>query len=440
MSVSHLSLALTYALCFFTSGSYVALLPSMRTELQACVAESARLVGLGAAGSATGKLLYSGWMVDRLGARPGIAAALVMAAIAALALSRANSFYVVLVCGPLTEFFTTAVWPAHVQLVRLGSTVTEDEDRGIWMLGIASRLGAVCSQLAFGLAEGALGWRAAEHGTFCIGMTAALYVMLRPSSDATRVVPESETAILTSPRVSEAQHPPKDLHTKPPMPAWRLLRKIASSHDFWLATAGTACLGTVKRSGELMVGVFLVDATAPGVLSTGSAIGLAASFAAGVGFSVLVAGRRFSAAEPAGKLRLMRTLNALSTFALLLLAADAAAGDAASSAHVVARAALCAAAGVGLGVSFYLPPGLLAIRFGGRSAGVVSSYIDGFSYLAIFFASLLISSLAQVPDLGWSAVWLFLALLYGVGTSITAAYLARMLAGSVRPLEPQAAS
>ena len=64
LSVSHLSLALTYALCFFTSGSYVALLPSMRTELQACVAESARLVGLGAAGSATGKLLYSGWFAS----------------------------------------------------------------------------------------------------------------------------------------------------------------------------------------------------------------------------------------------------------------------------------------------------------------------------------------------------------------------------------------
>ena len=129
---SHLPLALTYALCFFTSGSYVALLPSMRTDLQASVAESARLVGLGAAGPATGKLLYAGWMVDRLGARPGIASQLVMAAIAALAISQAHSFALVLVCGPLTEFFTTAVWPAHLQLVRQGSAVKEDEERVEW--------------------------------------------------------------------------------------------------------------------------------------------------------------------------------------------------------------------------------------------------------------------------------------------------------------------
>ena len=77
-------------------------------------------------------------------------------------------------------------------------------------------------------------------------------------------------------------------------------------------------------------------------------------------------------------------------------------------------------------MSYYLPPALFSMRFGGADAGVVSSYLDGAQYLMSFLAAQLVSSLFAA-GVSWSAVWGLFSVSYVIGACFTAAYLEPLL-------------
>ena len=117
---------------------------------------------------------------------------------------------------------------------------------------------------------------------------------------------------------------------------------------------------------------------------------------------------------------LVRGCNAVSCLAMVVLSAEAD-HTATSWAHVQLRVVLFAVSGVGIGLSYYIPPSLFAIRFGGAGAGVVSSFLDGVQYLITFLVAQVFAALFAL-GVGWNAIWGLLAACYIAGALLTSAY------------------
>jgi hypothetical protein len=425
-----LDLAVTYFLCILGASGFSALLPAMQVALGASTAQATSLVAIASISQAAGKLLFSGWFVHSCGARFAATLSLLAMAASATALSAANSFLEVQLWAAVTDFFLTVAWPAHVQLVRSCSQSIDLESSALWKLGIASRSGAILAQLVFGLSERHYGWRAAQLSS---GMLAALGALLMRQSNmrycrrsgeliSTSGGPASRDAEEASPSADSPRPSGGTLCSSSVVPTLRLM---ASDPQFWLAALGNTLLGAVKLTSQIVLSIYLRDQATPGLVSNGFAIQLAASFSIGVALSVLLGGYMFARASARGKVSLVNLLNAISATAFAVAALDGQ-NMSAHLAHIWARAALFCVGGWGIGLSFYLPPGLFAIHFGGTNASVVSAYLDGLGYLGAAAASLLTQAIAS-SSAGWAGVWAFCALMYCAGAICTSVYLSKML-------------
>ena len=416
-NVRHPSLtALSYFFCIVAGSGYTALLPAIMSDTNSTMVEASQLTAAVAFASAVGKFGYGGWLVDISGI--GFATALSLLAIAAcsIGISLVRRFYVLIPLVCATEFLFSPLWPAHVQWVRSSKRFADNLSSGIWQLGVASRAGAVASQLVFGWASGLVSWRATEVASAAVAVAT---IAIRGLSNL-RANGEERS------RLVAAAHDPTAPLPSEAVTVRGMLRKMACERQFWLAAGGNGCLGVVKGTGGMFVGIYLRDNCAPGIaVSNSLSAQLAASFNAGIGLSVLTLGVWFSSASATSRARLVRVSNAVSCLALLLIAVDAQ-RDAASWAHLNARVALFFVAGVGIGLSYYLPPALFSMRFGGAGAGVVSSYLDGAQYLMSFLAAQLVSSLFAA-GVSWSAVWGLFSVSYVIGACFTAAYLEPLL-------------
>lgn len=430
LTMHGLDLAITYFLCIVGASGFSALLPALQVDLKADTAQAASLVTVATISSAAGKLLFSGWLVDSCGARFALSSSLVAMSISAVALSNADTFLQVQVFAAITDFFLTVAWPAHVQLVRKTSKTFARESSALWMLGIASRGGAIFAQVAFGIAEGWFGWRSAQLGS---GVVAALAAWLAsPCYQRTRKRTADLAAVPTENHDVDAGAPsheePRE-HGSPVSPfhaVYTTLGRMARDRLFWLTAFGNTLLGAVKITSQMLVAVYLRDQAEDGLVSISLAIQLAASFSLGVGVSVLVSGRIFARASTSRKVSLVTCLNTVSTIAFAIAAADSYYVSA-TTLRIWARATLFFVGGWGIGLSFYLPPGLFAIHFGGSDAGVVSAYLDGIGYLGAAAASLVIRAVAS-STAGWPGVWSFCALMYLIGGLCTSAYLRKLFA------------
>jgi MFS family permease len=150
-------------LCFTLGISgFVALLPAIQTSLHADLTQTSTLVGVTSISMGCGQLLFAGFFVDHCGPRYASIWSAVLISTCAICVACSRSFNMVVAFSGLTDFFSTTMWPAHVQLVRTFSDSLEAESRALWKLGIASRSGAVLAQIIYGSAELWIGWRATE--------------------------------------------------------------------------------------------------------------------------------------------------------------------------------------------------------------------------------------------------------------------------------------
>lgn len=216
-----------------------------------------------------------------------------------------------------------------------------------------------------------------------------------------------------------------------PTTMWRMLSYMSASREFWFAVSGNTFLSAVKLAGQGLTAFYLRDSAEQGLVQDSTSILLAASFSAGVGFGVLAFGHLFTRAGKANKVRIVNWLNALSILALTIISIDAR-STATTFHHVVIRALMIFISALGIGLCFYIPPGLFAIRFGGENAGVVSAFLDGLGYLGTAGISTLIRSIQaanqESPGQGWSMVWLLCVVLYIAGAICTTCYLSPLLA------------
>lgn len=157
--------------------------------------------------------------------------------------------------------------------------------------------------------------------------------------------------------------------------------------------------------------------------------------------ALAVLGVYYSSTTAAVRKLLVRVCNAVACLALIALALDAQ-HVAVSWPQVFVRVALFFVSGLGIGLSYYVPPSVFAIRFGEAGAGVVSSFLDGMQYAISFFVAQLAS---HVFELGsetsgrarWDLVWGLFAACCIVGSCFTSAYLEPLLEDREEDLQLQ---
>ena len=282
------SIAITYLCCIIAGSGYTAMLPAIIHSTNASLAEISQLTAAVAIASAAGKFLYGGWLVDIVGVNYAMVLSLFATAACALATSIAPSFSVILPLACAADFFFCPFWPAHVQWVRSSTRFADNVSSGIWQLSVASRTGAVASQLLYGWACQLASWRAAEAASAMIPITIIAirgYHALRARSE------ERSGLVAAAAAAADSGHQaaPELSSSSKPLPVRGMLRKMACEYQFWLAAFGNGFLGAVKSTGAIFVGVYLRDDCAPGgvPLADSLSMQLAASFNAGIGLSVL---------------------------------------------------------------------------------------------------------------------------------------------------------
>ena len=419
-------IALTYLGCILAGSGYSAMLPAIVRSTNSSLVETSQLTAAVAIASALGKFGYGGWLVDMTGVGFAILFSLSAIAVCAVTTSFSQTFSALLPLVCATEFFFSPLWPAHVQWVRSSKRFSGDASGGIWQLGVASRVGAVISQLLYGWASQLASWRAVEAASALVPLAIIMiaicgYYRLRGRS-------EERSSLVAAPTNNEAASMPSSSTRSTPVTVPGMLRKMACEPQFWMAAAGNGFLGAVKGTGAMFVGVYFRYSHGPGITVTdGLSMQLAASFNAGIGVSVIVLGACYSSASATVRKALVRTSNAVSCLALIAIAVDAQ-HVAASWLHVFVRVALFFVSGIGLGLSYYIPPSVFAIHFGGAGAGVVSSFLDGTQYFVSFLVAQLIAIVFSAAESSsWSVVWGLFATCYVVGSCFTSAYLEPLL-------------
>ncbi len=115
---------------------------------------------------------------------------------------------------------------------------------------------------------------------------------------------------------------------------------------------------------------------------------------------------------------LLGAISALGCFALALLATT----TARTRAAVALRACAMLVTALGIGLPYYVPPGMFAVRFGGASSGVVSAWMD---VVAFAISGAAIAALSPVLDssFGWAKVWALLGVVALVSAAVNLRFL-----------------
>ena len=386
MSRGHVVLfCATYSFFILVNSVINPLMPLLRDEMNFTSSEAASVAAFQTMGASLGKALFGGWAVDFCGARRSLVFSMFVSSILVYAYTLQTGVHGLAMCVFLMEFVSTSVYPAHVQFIR-GWMPTSEHTRGFSLLGFSSRTADAASKLLYGALLHYLSWQHVALLSCAIGMGSCVVCWLKHADSPEEV------------NICAAVPSPADLSD--------VLSRILASDRFWLAVAAMGLQNTIKRTMEMTLGMYLVD-SAPGLVDASSASQLCMPFALGLAVSVMACGALFERLCDADKITFLLLQNVLTIASLATLASISGAAMTLHS-ELAVRVGLCFLVAVGLGLPYYVPFGLFSVQFGGSNAGVVSAYMDVFSYL---FAAVFISALNPVmaaaidPFQAWATVW-----------------------------------
>eukprot|EP00051_Salpingoeca_urceolata_P035647 m.30781 g.30781 ORF g.30781 m.30781 type:complete len:497 (-) comp9548_c0_seq1:317-1807(-) len=380
------------ALFFFTYAGYYAvstvsgpLLPSIAAEMSLTAGQTVSVAATQTMGQAAGKVLFGGWPVDLCGARRTLFWTMLGLGVLAVALSRADSERSLSAVAFLTEFLATSVYPAHVVFVRGWWPASRQAD-GFRLLGLTSRAGDLLCKVVWGQLLVFLAWRQVSLAAATLALLTA-FVAFRYHRDASQGPADQPGAALSL----------REL--------WLVLHRMFSSGYFLLAIVSTSSLYVLKQTCERLLPVYLHDSD-PEHVSLSAAAQLSAVWSAGLATSILVGGHYFGRLKSAtAKANLAAATTAVSALAFFLLALCETLPK--TQATLVLKLAVIFTAAAGVGLSYYIPSGVFAVRFGGTNAGVVSAYLDAATAVV---AALFLAVLRPVVDGsgGWQGGWLLM--------------------------------
>ena len=365
------------------------LMPAMKTALNFTSGDGATIGAIQTVGISCGKLLNGGWPVDVIGARRTYGASMATISVLAFSYSAMQSASAVARVAFFLEFFSTPVYPCHVQFIR-GWMVPEATGQGFWLLGMSSRAGDVLAKLSYGGLLSWLSWKQVTYLAAGLGLMAAC-LGLGIHRDTPRQL-DAPGVLMTT----------KELCA--------VLRRMLGSSGFWLATSALSATCVIKRSLELLVALYFFDTS--DIVSAGTAAQLAFVWSLGLAISLLVGGPLFNGSTDHGKRVLMAALNAVTVagcLAMAMLTGAFADAKTASVLLVACRASVVFVTALGVGLPYYVPTGIFSVRFGGASSGVVSAYMDVVAFLVSAAAMAAIGQLLDSSPAGWVRVWLVLS-------------------------------
>lgn len=324
-----------------------------------------------------------------------------------IVLSFASTGWVVATVAFCMEVCNTPAWPAHALIIG-GWFPKHLISDGFWLLSMASRGSNMIAGLLYGGLLHVLHWRSVLRVASCVSAIGVILGLLHRDTPARRTVtrPVTFTTLVNG------------------------FRGVLTAPQFWTAGASMATVTIVKRFGQVMPVFFYSQASA--VLDKASASEVAIVFQAGLASSALFGGYAYGRLSKRGKVWLCAILVAASVVgcASLALWVDPAKSESA----VIGKAGLVWLVAAGVGTSFYLPPGIFSVQFGGAErTGLVSAMNDmvGYGSSAIFLIAM--RPVIEAGDerdegfgVGWSAVWLCVGAA-GVLALVTGVRFQRML-------------
>jgi MFS family permease len=381
-------------------------------------------------GNAVGKV-GGGFLVDSVGGTRAVVLSTIVMAFCLTGMSSAATAHQVMVTAAIMELVGSPVWPAHAVIIR-GWFPSARLSDAFWVLSMASRGADMGSKAFYGVLQGFMDWRQclqvasvlcisnclltlAKHSDVHQGraVEADRYSRVEVVDGSGRPTDSDGTGGSDGDGSSTDTCAEKDV-IENEKGALRTGFDILTDRRFLISTSGLALHTLTKRAGQLMPVYFF--ATAQGALSKGQAASIGLVFSAGIFVSILVFGRLYGRIGPVAKVRLCAWLTTGSVAAALALSQM----EDGPGSRVGMRAALVFCFAAGIGVSYYVVPGVFSVRFGGRSTGVVSAFQDFVSMgLSAVFLQLVVRPLLSTPEAGWSAVWAVCAAIAAIGSGVT---------------------
>jgi len=404
--------------------SYAAVFPSFRTAFQVNASDIVDLSSALMVSACISKIFIS-ISIGKLGAAMVIFVASALQALVILCIAQADTFGGVRWYVGLAEFFGNLTFPSSVQLIEQCTQTLSDRSHALWLLALGSRIASVSCGPILGFLDAHLSWRMALRVSVVFPL-AACFIMLSFNWGTSVGIYRKKQVGEEPPLNGASGNQDLSLQDRETSAheysnSTSMVLRMLTSRMMWWAALGSSSLNVVKTTFQYLLSIYLVDSAQKGVISDQFAIFLSPVCTLGVLTSVLVAGHWFTILSSERKLKLVTILSGVSTVALFVIAVDSL-NLASHFVHIAMRAVLFFFAGLGMGISFYQPPNLFAINFGGAQAGTVTAWLEFTNYFASFAFSKL-TNLCLNQSFGWSRVWLLCSILNGVGSALTLVYL-----------------
>jgi len=385
----HLLIFGVYATNVLGQDAVIPCVPLIQEDLGFSSATIALVASFQDMGMVSGKLIH-GWLIDALGPRRLMFYTFMALSMFLFALSFASNFGLFALLMACISFVGSATDPAEVCIIGNWCAGNAKQlSKGIWVLGLSSRLSGLLAIVLFAGMLRVMTWRWALRLAFffpLIGCALTHFIVKDTSSDRTRPGrPLSLTALLS---------------------AAKLLFK---ERLFWGAACVHSAAATIRRM-DVILGTVYHDITG---ISPEDAAALVVAFPLGVILGLLLLGTAFRRLKRGAKQRLLITgmwgLVVIGCLGLMAVAAhrskannnnpdDTAAGFAGLFVFLI---------GVGVSVPYYMAAYSYAAAHGGKSIGLSAALIEAFAFCVAALVYLILGGIISIS--GWSVAFFVLA-------------------------------
>jgi sugar phosphate permease len=366
------------------------------------------LLGWGAAGALTGKLL-NGVIADRLGGRRLFLLAMFLMGVATVVFGASSAHSLFMLMNFLAQLTKAGAWPAMAKLI--GAWFDPGRHGRVWgVVSTSSRASSVISSFLLGALLSVLPWRWLFYVS---GMITAVIVGLNflflKDSPVQRglAAPNQELDQGGEPRLG--------------LLAWEQTLGAALNYFAKSRRVQLICLAmmamTIQMEFVSFLPLYFVQNFAIGAGAAGMA---SAAFPAGSFISVLAGGLLYDRLTPSGRIRGLGGLLAIGLASIILIRFLPELGLSAPNALGVAVAATFLF-GLAVSPAYYIPMSVFSIQFGRTRSGVLIGLIDAFGY----GATMIFAPLAGVVirDQGWPALLTIFVILSVIALSFATAFL-----------------